>query len=140
MKLLLSILAAYALLSAPIAASGADDPELRLTAPHFLFLPLVDPMGPRPRVSVRVTAVLEGEPEDPEEYYCLDEEWEWDDDTHPARHEVDCDPYEPGMEITRRFSSSHQYRYPGNYNVTLRLMLGDKTIAFGKAQVRINDR
>jgi hypothetical protein len=140
MKLLLSILAAYSLLSAPIAASAADDPELRLTAPHFVFLPYADPRGPRPRVDVRVTAVLEGEPEDLEEYYCLDEEWEWDDDTHPARHEVDCDPYEPGMEITRRFSSSHQYRYPGTYHVTLRLMLGDKTIAYGDAQVQISER
>ena len=140
MKLLLSILAAYSLLSAPIVTRAADDPELKLTAPRFVFLPYADPRGPRPRVDVRVTAALEGEPEDLEEYYCLDEEWEWDDDTRPARHEVDCDPYEPGMEITRRFSSSHQYRYPGTYKIELRLMLGDKTIAYGTTQVQISER
>jgi hypothetical protein len=137
---LFSILAACSLLSAPMAARAADDPVLKLTAPHFVFLPFADPRGPRPTVQVRVTAELEGEPDDPEEYYCLDEEWEWDDDTNPARHEVDCDPYEPGMEITRRFSSSHTYRYPGSYNITLRLMLGDKTIVYGKIQVQINER
>ena len=142
MKLLLSILAAYALLSAPTppAVIAADDPDLKLTAPRFVFLPYADPRGPRPRVSVRVTAELEGEPEDPEEYYCLDEEWEWDDGTNPARHEVDCDPYEPGMEITRRFSSTYQYRYPGTYTVSLRLMLGDKTIVYGRTQVQISER
>ncbi len=140
MKLLLSLLAAYSLLSAPIAASAADDPELKITAPRFVFLPFADPRGPRPRVSVRVTAELKGEPEDPEEYYCLDEEWEWDDGTNPARHEVDCDPYEPGMEITRRFSSSYEYRAPGNYAVSLRLMLGDKTIVYGTTKVEVNQR
>jgi hypothetical protein len=131
-------LAAYFLLSP--TASVADDPELKLTAPHFVFLPWADPNGPRPRVTVRFTAELTGDIEDPEKYYCLDEEWEWDDGTNPSRREVDCDPYEPGMEITRRFSGSHEYRYPGNYDIELRLMLGDKTIAYGKTQVQISER
>jgi len=138
MTLLLTLLAASTLLSSPVTA--ADDPELKLTAPHFVFLPWAMPNGPRPRVTVRVTAELQGEPEDMEEYYCLDEEWDWDDGTNPSRREVDCDPYESGMEITRRFSGSHEYRYPGTYNVTLRLMLGDKTIAYGQTQVQINER
>jgi hypothetical protein len=138
MKFLVGILAAYSLLSPTVSA--AADPELKLTAPHFVFLPWADPNGPRPRVTVRFTAELTGEIEDLEEYYCLDEEWEWDDGTNPSRREVDCDPYEPGMEITRRFSGSHEYRYPGNYEIELRLMLGDKTIAYGKTQVQISER
>ena len=140
MRFLVSLWAASVLLSAPFATRAADDPRLRLTTPHFVFLPWADPRGPRPTVQIRVTAELEGDIEDPEEYYCLDEEWDWDDGTNPSRREVDCDPYEPGMEITRRFSGSHTYRYPGRYDVTLRLMLGDDTIAYGRAQIEINER
>lgn len=146
MRLLVGTLAAGFLLSAPSSAPAApampavDDTELRLTTPRFVFLPWADPRGPRPRVQVRVAAELEGEFEDPEEYYCLDEEWEWDDDTHPSRREVDCDPYEPGMEVIRRFSGSHIYRYPGTYTIRLRLMLGDDTIISGSTQVEIRER
>jgi hypothetical protein len=140
MKFLVSLLAVCFLLSPSLATRAADEPELKLTAPHFVFLPFADPRGPRPRVQVRVTAELEGDTEDPEKYYCLDEEWEWDDGTHPSRREVDCDPYEPGMEITRRFSGSHTYRYPGTYHITLRLKLGDHTVVYGKTDVQINER
>ena len=138
MKALVGILAVV-MLGAPSPPSQKD-PELKLTGSRFVFLPWADPRGPRPSVTVRITAELVGEPEDPEEYYCLDEEWEWDDESNPSLHEVDCDPYEPGMELTRRFSGSRAYRYPGTYNITLRLKNGRKTIVYGQTQVSISER
>jgi hypothetical protein len=132
MKLLASIVVALVVLT------GADDMDLDLEAPHMVFLPMSDPRAPRrATVTIRVTAELKGEPEDPEKYYCLDEEWDWDDGTNPSLHEVDCDPWEPGMELTRRFSGSNRYKYPGSYTVRLRLKNGRKTVISGTAKVTV---
>ncbi|MEE9263751.1 MAG: PKD domain-containing protein [Vicinamibacteria bacterium] len=132
MKILIGLATALVILG---ATKGL---KLDLEAPHMVFLPISDPRsGFRLTVTVRVTAELEGEPDDPEKYYCLDEEWDWGDDRNPSLHEVDCDPFEPGMEITRRFSSSNQYKYPGTYTIRLRLKNGRKTVISGTAKVQV---
>ena len=87
------------LATALVVLGAAEDIKLDLEAPHMVFLPISDPRsGFRLTVTVRVTAELEGEPDDPEKYYCLDEEWDWDDGRNPSLHEVDCDPFEPGRK------------------------------------------
>ena len=92
----------------------------------------------RPSVTIRISARLEDldEAEDLEEYYCLEQVWDWDDDTD-SEYEPDCDPYEEGMEIETRFSGTHQYRYPGTYTVWLRLQRNGDTVIAGSVRVHI---
>ncbi len=126
------------LATALVVLGTTEGMKLDLEAPHMAFLPISDPRSRiKLTVTVRVTAELEGETDDPEKYYCLDEEWDWGDDRNPSLHEVDCDPFEPGMEIARRFSSSNQYKYPGTYTIRLRLKNGRKTVISGTAKVQV---
>jgi hypothetical protein len=84
-----------------------------------------------------VRAELEGDPDDPERYYCLAEEWDWGDETE-SFYEPDCDPYEEGAELKRIFSATHTFRYPGTYSIYLRLQSGGKkTILAGKTRVQL---
>jgi hypothetical protein len=84
---------------------------------------------------VDVEARLEGDLEDPEDFYCLDELWEWGDGTE-SFHENDCDPYEDGAEVRSKFGETHYFR-PGQYEITLRLTRGDETIINGAIDVQI---
>lgn len=94
----------------------------------------------RPSVSIRVTAELKSldkvAPEDLEKYYCLEQVWEWDDDT-TSEYAPDCDPYKEGAEIETHFSGTHQYRFPGTYTVFLRLERNGKTVLSGNTRVQI---
>jgi len=108
-----------AALAFPIGASSLVDekPRLVLDAPRVqLLLPRLAAKGYGKKVEV--TAQLEGEPENPKEYYCPDEVWEWGDGTESV-HENDCDPYVKGAKILREFTDTHHYR-PGEYEITLR--------------------
>lgn len=87
-------------------------------------------------VAVRLRAELEGTPEDPEEYYCLEEEWDWGDETESS-YEPDCDPYEEGAELKRIFTATHTFRYPGTYRIFLRLNRGKETILSGQTTVQL---
>lgn len=118
---------------------SADGPELKLKAPRSTFMrPRMPNERTRPAVTIRVTAELtdlEGV-EDLEEYYCLEEVWDWDDDTE-SEYGPDCDPYEEGTELKTRFSASHQFRTPGTYTVYLRLERNGKTVIAGNTRVQI---
>lgn len=117
----------------------ADGPTLKLRAPRSTFMrPRMPNERQRPRVTIRVTAELEDleQAEDLEEYYCLEEVWEWDDDTD-SEYAPDCDPYEEGMEIKKYYSATHQYSYPGSYNVWLRLQRNGETIIAGNVRIQI---
>lgn len=83
----------------------------------------------------RITARLEGDFDDPEEFYCLDQVWEWGDGTESVQ-ETDCDPYEPGAEIQRRFENSHAYTY-GRFTVHLRLVKRDETVIRGTLEIGV---
>lgn len=133
-----------ALVFVPIASTStlADGPELKLKAPRMTFMrPRMPNERSRAGVTIRISATLEDledleEGEDLENYYCLDQAWEWDDDTD-SEYAPDCDPYEEGMEIETRFSASHQYRYPGTYTVWLRLQRNGDTVIAGNVKVNI---
>lgn len=92
----------------------------------------------RPSLDVRVSARLENleEAENPEDYYCLEEVWDWDDDTESV-YEPDCDPYEPGADIETYFFNSHRFSLPGTYRVYLRLQRSGETVIAGNVSVRI---
>ena len=129
------------ILLAPLASTStvADGPELKLKGPRATFMkPRMPNERSRGGVSIRISATLEqlDEAEDPEEYYCLEQVWEWDDETD-SEYAPDCDPYEEGMEIETRFSSSHQYRYPGSYTVWLRLQRNGETVIAGNVRIQI---
>jgi hypothetical protein len=117
----------------------AEGPSLKLKAPRMTFMRPRMPDEPRrPTVAIRVTAQLENQDkiDDPEKYYCLEEVWDWDDETE-SEYGPDCEPYKEGAELKTYFSASHEYRYPGTYNVYLRLMRNGKTVLAGNTRVEI---
>ena len=91
--------AALVLVALTAAASTARAPALAGEKPRLVL------KGPRLQmlkrgraarsIRVEVRARLEGDPDDPETYYCLDEIWDWGDGTESVR-EPDCDPFEEG--------------------------------------------
>lgn len=81
------------------------------------------------------TARLEGDLEDPEDFYCLDQIWEWGDGTESVQ-ETDCDPYEPGAKIERDFAGKHAYSY-GRFTVALRLVKRDETVIRGTLEIGV---
>jgi hypothetical protein len=124
---------------APRTSVLAEGPSLKLKAPRTTFMRPRMPNEPRrPTVTIRVTATLENQDqiEDHEKYYCLEEVWEWDDETE-SEYAPDCDPYQEGAELKTHYSASHEYRYPGSYNVYLRLMRNGKTVIAGNTRDEI---
>ena len=105
-----------------------DDAELRLRAtPRVAFAP----------ADVLFVGQIRGGPDDNEELYCLEIEWDWGDDT-TSEQTLDCDPYEPGVsEIRRRFSVRHTYDYGGRYEVRLHLKQGDDVVISGLSLIHI---
>ena len=136
-------LLAAVLAFAPFASTStlADGPELNLKRPRPTFMRQRMPNErTTPGVTVRITAQLEDldKAEDLEKYYCLDELWDWDDDTE-SEYAPDCDPYEEGTELKTQFSASHQYRFPGTYRVRLRLQSHGKTVIAGSTSAQIRN-
>ena len=105
-----------------------DDVELRLRAtPRVAFAP----------ADVLFVGQIRGGPDDNEELYCLEIEWDWGDDT-TSEQTLDCDPYEAGVsEIRRRFSVRHTYNYGGRYEVRLHLKQGDDVVISGRTRIEV---
>lgn len=123
------------------ASVPAAEPKLTLRAPRVLMLrPRMPGEARRPSLEVRVSARLEDldTAENPEDYYCLEEVWDWDDDTESV-YEPDCDPYEPGADIETFFFGSHRFSLPGTYRVWLRLQRSGETVIAGNVMVRIRN-
>ena len=123
------------LASAFLALAPAEKPKLVLKGPRVVFM--------RPRgyssgspTTVRIRAELQGDPEEPEKYYCLTEVWDWGDDTE-STYEPDCDPYQEGTEIQRHFSATRQFRYPGEFTIRLHLKRNDDTVISGTTSIQI---
>lgn len=126
---------------AAVGPASSAEPRLRLRAPRVLMLrPRMPGEARRPSLEVRVTARLEDldTAENPEDYYCLEEVWDWDDDTESV-YEPDCDPYEPGADIETYFFGSHRFSLPGTYRVWLRLQRSGETVIAGNVMVRIRN-
>ena len=120
---------------------AAAEPKLTLRAPRQLFLrPRMPGETRRPSLDVEVSARLEDldTAENLEDYYCLEEVWDWDDDTESV-YEPDCDPYEEGSEIETFFFGSHRFSLPGTYRVYLRLQRSGETVIAGNVIVRIRN-
>ncbi len=135
MRRLARFAVALVILAAASPAWSGDKIKLKMKGPRTVFMKPTGMYRHAP-VSVRISAELEGTFEDPEEYYCLEQEWEWGDETESFR-EPDCDPWEEGAQVSRNFSASHTFRYPGTYIIHLRLQRSGDTIIMGKHSVRI---
>ena len=111
-----------------VGQDNDDDAELRLRAtPRVAFAP----------ADVLFVGQIRGGPDDSEELYCLEVEWDWGDDT-TSEQTLDCDPYELGVtEIRRRFSVRHTYNYGGRYEVRLHLKQGNDVIISGRTRIEV---
>ena len=78
-------------------------------------------------VGVIATAELTGG-EDSEDFYCLGIEWDWGDGSKSLQ-DSDCEPYQPGTKIDRRFSAEHYYSNGGSFDIRARLLASDKVVA-----------
>ncbi|HXV64261.1 MAG TPA: hypothetical protein VEK15_26405 [Vicinamibacteria bacterium] len=122
------------LVVAAMLGIGENVPELSLDGPRILNIKAgAAAQGARKRAEFR--ARLEGEISSPATYYCLAEEWDWDDGSF-SLSEPDCDPYEPGDAVTRDFQESH-YFGPGQYTITFRLLDGDEVVAKAVHELRV---
>jgi hypothetical protein len=125
---LLAILAAFAV---PAALAAADakpkKPRLDLRAtPRMAFSP----------VNVFLTAELTGG-DDVEELYCPELEWDWDDGGKSTQ-ESDCSPWEAGKtKIERRFTTDHEFRRAGVYNVKVTMRRAGRNIATANVRVTV---
>jgi hypothetical protein len=121
-KAVLALLAVLALATPGLVGGDDDDdegdrPELHLRAtPRMAFSP----------ATILFTAELKGG-DDVEELYCPEVEWEWGDGGKSVA-EGDCDPWEPGTEITRRYTGRHVFQYGGRYRVRVTLSRAGKRI------------
>ncbi len=118
----------FTLTSAVTLLGQDEDAELRLRAtPRVAFAP----------ADVLFVGQIRGGPDDNEELYCLEIEWDWGDDT-TSEQTLDCDPYEPGVsEIRRRFSVRHTYNYGGRYEVRLHLKQGNDVVISGRTRLEV---
>lgn len=113
------VLAAFVGFSFSVPASAKPKrPTLGVrVSPRMAFSP----------VGVIAMAELSGG-EDSEDFYCLAIEWDWDDGSKSLQ-DSDCEPYQPGTKIERRFSSEHYYTRAGSYNIRAALKAQDKVVA-----------
>jgi len=105
------------LLTLAVSVPAFPAPEAKAKRPR-LDLKVTPRMGFAP-LNVLLVAELVGGDE-VEEYYCPQLEWDWDDGGKSAT-ESDCAPFEPGMKIERRFTTEHEYRRSGAYNIKVTL-------------------
>jgi len=86
---------------------------------------------------VKVTADINGGPNDYEDFYCASVEWVWGDGTL-SNESSDCEPYEAGKsEFKRHFTADRVFNLSGDFRVEFRLKKKDKTIAVGTTMVKI---
>jgi hypothetical protein len=123
------------LLLAPCASSLAQAAG-KPARPRF-DLRASPPMAFSP-VRVLLVGELRGG-DDLEEYYCPGVEWEWGDGDRSVQ-ESDCPPFEPGLELPRRFSASHAYHLPGRYQVKVTLRRADRTVAVATTPIMVHSR
>jgi hypothetical protein len=125
----LGMLFLAAALAAPAAAfeSKPKKPRLDLRAlPRMAFSP----------VNIFLTAELMGG-EDVEELYCPELEWDWDDGGKSVQ-ESDCAPFETGVtKLERRYTSEHEYRKAGIYNIKVTMRRSNRPIAVASVKITV---
>lgn len=89
---------------------------------------------------VVLTAVVQGGPDDYQDFYCPNVEWDWDDGTK-SESKSDCEPYEAGKsEIKRSYTVDHRFETPYDfkeYRVQFRLKQKNKTVGSASASIRV---
>ncbi|HSB62295.1 MAG TPA: PKD domain-containing protein [Vicinamibacteria bacterium] len=116
-----------ALATPVLAGPRANKPRFDLRAtPRIAFSP----------VSVLVVAELNGGDE-LEEFHCPGLEWDWGDGARSA-HEADCEPFEPGTTLERRFSARHVFRRAGEYDVKVTLRRAERSLAVAPVRVTVH--
>jgi hypothetical protein len=118
--------AAFALTLATLLVSPvlAEEKPKKAKKP-FLTLRAAPREGFSP-LNVLFTAELKGG-DDVEDMYCPEVEWEWDDGGRSVE-ESDCEPWEPGKPIQRRFTKDHVFRQSGAYEVRVTLLRLGKVV------------
>ena len=71
-----------------------------------------------------------------EDFYCPEVEWEFGDGSRSS-HQADCEAFTSGMALERRFTSSHAYRRPGEYEVRVTLRRSNRPLAVATTRVRV---
>jgi len=129
-KAVRALLSCAVALGTVVPHASAEDkgkkPSLNIRAtPRFSFSP----------ASILFTAELKGG-DDIEELYCPEIEWEWGDGGKSVQ-ESDCDPWQPGAAIERRFTNRHDYPYAGTYRIRVTLSRTGKKIAAQTLEVTV---
>ena len=73
--------------------------------------------------------------DDVEEFYCPRVEWDFGDGSKAVR-ESDCEPWQPGTSIERRFSMWHCYR-PGEHPITVSLWRANRKLVQATTSVTV---
>ena len=112
-----------------------EEPELVINVPrnHMLNAVLA---GKGYGKTIQFSARLKGELGETEEFYCLDEIWDWGDGTESV-YEPDCEPYSPGTELKRDFSDSHAFG-KGRWNIAFALMHLDEVVLKTNVDIRVH--
>ncbi len=118
--------------------SGQSPKQAGSNAPSELKL-IVEASPRQGFVPFRVTfrANLEGVPENDQEHYCLQEEWDYGDGAK-STEQPNCDTFTPETNIKTEFFAEHTYEKQGNY--TVRLVLGDKKVRSRQVSVVVLER
>ena len=96
------------------SAASSNEPSLIITAsPRQGFTPL--------RVTLR--GELQGVETNDQEYYCLQEIWDFGDGAKSSE-KPNCESYSPDSKIKTEFFIDHVYEKEGRY--TIRLFLGEE--------------
>lgn len=119
-----------------LLALAAPGPAREMRNPRKPRLDLrASPRVAYPPASVVVVAELVGGDE-VEDFYCPELVWEWGDGNRSA-HEADCPPFEPGMELSRRFVERHVYRQRGEHTVRVTLRHAGQSVAAASTRVTV---
>ena len=116
-------------------SQDAEKPELVINVPRHHMLSAVL-AGKGYGKTIEFSARLKGELGETEEFYCLDEVWDWGDGTESV-HEPDCEPYTPGTELKRDFSDSHAFG-KGRWNIAFALMHLDEVVLKTNVDIRVH--
>jgi len=118
---------------ASIALPGAAGDKTKEEKPKLSLRP--SPRHGFSPLNVTFTLQLKGG-DDIEKYYCPGVEWEWGDGGKSVR-EGDCDPFEPGTKIKRRFTEQHRFKRAGTYRIKVSLSRADRRFAQTSVKVTV---
>ena len=86
---------------------------------------------------VRVAVEVRGGRDDDADFYCAATEWDWGDGTI-SESSSDCEPYEAGKSVMKRFfSAEHVFRQGGQHKIVFRLKQKNKVVAAANANIQV---